>query len=131
MNHELKQDLSVITADDYQLGQTHTLYHRQGPAYPERNLYSTYLMVVNMTIGDEYYVPTVFIDETRDDATAVWLTLSRDEINKMQLTRLPQFVADDEFTEEKLGDAANAPDKGKPYEDVMPLPPNLSSKGAE
>jgi hypothetical protein len=68
------------------LGQAHTLYHRQEPAEPELRCLPTYLMVVNMTIGDEFYVPTTYIDEARrEEGTAVYLTLSRDDIEEKQL----------------------------------------------
>ena len=128
MTHNLKQNLPVLTADEYKLGQAHTLYYRQEPAKPERKLFNGYLMVVNMTIGDDYYVPTAYIDETREDDTAVWLTLSHDEIKEKELTRLPQVVVDDQFSEEKLAAAETTTEKGKPFGDTMPLPPNLSAE---
>lgn len=133
MKQNLKQNTPVLTADEYLLGQAHTLYHRQEPAEPELRLFATYLMVVNMTIGDEFYVPTTYIDEARPEAgTAVHLTLTRDDIKDQQLTRTPQFVIDDQFKEEKLapGDssAATIPPQGKPFnENIVPLPPNLQT----
>lgn len=125
MQQNLKQNLPVLTADGYTLGQMHTLYHRNKPAEPENRLFAIYLMVVNFTIGDDYYVPAAYLDETKQDGTAVYLTLTRDDIKDKQLTRLPQFVADDQFTEEKLAKAAITPDEGKPMNKTMPLPPNL------
>ncbi len=130
MKQNLRQNMPVLTADAYRLGQAHTLYHRQEPAEPEHRLFATYLMVVNMTIGDDYYVPTAHIDDARQEGTAVYLTLTRDDIQDQQLTRTPQFIVDERFTEEKLapGDssAATIPAQGKPIADnIVPLPPNL------
>lgn len=127
MTHNLKQNLPVLTTDEYKLGQAHTVYHREEAAKPERSLFSSYLMVVNMTIGDDYYVPTTYIDDTRDGEAAVWLTLTHDEIKEKQLTRLPQFVANDQFREEKLAKTDVSSEKGDSYDKVMPLPPNLSA----
>ncbi|MAT96995.1 MAG: hypothetical protein CL608_07625 [Anaerolineaceae bacterium] len=127
MTHNLKQNLPVLTADEYKLGQVHTVYHREETAKPESILFSSYLMVVNMTIGDDYYVPTTYIDDTRDGEAAVWLTLTHDDIKEKQLTRLPQFVANDQFTEEKLAKTDATSEKGDAYDKVMPLPPNLSA----
>lgn len=132
MKQKLKQNLPVLTVDDYRLGQTHTLYHRQEAAQPELKRFASYLMVVNMTMGDDYYIPTAHIDETPPEGTAVHLTLTRDDIQDQQLTRTPQFIIDDQFTEEKLpaGDssAATIPQQGKPFEDeIVPLPPNLQA----
>lgn len=131
MKYSLKENVPVLTSDEYKLGQTHTLYHRQLPARPEHDQFASYLMVVNMTIGDEYYVPTTYVDESKSDETAVWLTLTRDDIQEKQLTRLPQFVVDNQFHKERLADAGSVPDKGKPFEEIMPLPPNLSAKENE
>ncbi|MBK8905188.1 MAG: hypothetical protein IPM53_28660 [Anaerolineaceae bacterium] len=132
MTHNLKQNLPVLTADEYRLGQAHTLYHRQEPAEPEHTLFASYLMVVNMTIGDDYYVPTAYIDEARAEGTAVHLTLTRDDIQNKTLTRTPQFIVDDRYNEEKLApgesSAAAVPQQGKPIDDnVVPLPPNLQT----
>lgn len=132
MKQDLKQNTPVLTADAYRLGQAHTLYHRQAAAEPEHKLFASYLMVVNMTIGDDYYVPTTYIDETKAGETAVYLTLTRDDIKDQQLTRTPQFIIDNRFKEEKLasGDssAATIPPQGKPFnENIMPLPPNLQT----
>lgn len=132
MKQNLKQNHPVLTADAYRLGQTHSLYHRQEPAQPELRLFATYLMVVNMTIGDEYYVPTAYIDETKAEKTAVYLTLTRQEIQTQQLTRIPQFIVEERCDEEPLppGDssAATLPPPGEPFEDnIMPLPPNLQT----
>jgi hypothetical protein len=100
------------------------------------NLFASYLKVVNMTIGDDYYVPTTYLDEARDEGTAVHLTLTRTEIKGKQLTRLPQFIVDDQFTEEKLAtgesSAATIPQQGKPFDDELaPLPPNMQGTRAE
>lgn len=130
--HNLKQNLPVLTADEYRLGQLNRLYHRDELAEPQHSLFASYLMVVNMTIGDDFYVPTTYIDETRAGETAVFLTLTLDEIENKQLTRTPQFIIDDRFMEEKLPNdgtsAATIPKTGKPLSHVMPLPPNLSGE---
>lgn len=125
MQQTLKQNLPVLTADEYQLGQAHTVYHRQEKARPEKGLFGSYLKVVNLTIGDDYYVPLAYIDDEKGIDTAVPLTLTRDDIKTKQLTRLPQFVADNRFTEEKLDKATVTASKGKPMNKTMPLPPNL------
>lgn len=131
MTHNLKQNLPVLSADEYKLGQTHTLYHRQETTEPEDEPFNSYLMVVNMAIGDDYYVPTTYIDDTKNEETAVWLTLTHAEIKELQLTRLPQFVANHQFTEEKLAEANVNSEKGKTFDDIMPLPPNLSAADKE
>ena len=54
MTNKLKQNLPVLTADESKLGRTHTVYHREET---EKLDFDSYLMVVNMTIGAESYVP--------------------------------------------------------------------------
>ena len=121
---QLKKNLPVLTAEGLRLGQTHTLYNRLSPAEPQLKLFAHYLMVVNFTIGDEFYVPTDYIDEAKSDETAVWLTRTKKEIEAEQLTALPRFIAGNQALEVRLVAADPDPDKGKPLEDVLPLPPN-------
>lgn len=135
MKQNLKQALPVITADNYCLGQVHTLYHRLAEPQPELALFANYVMVVNMTIGDDFYVPTTYIDETHEAETAVYLTLTRDDVTDKQLTRIPEFIVDGQFEEEKLPEgstsAATIPEIGKPFNDeIVPLPPNLQTNSA-
>ena len=132
MKHILKQSLPVMTSDNYRLGQVHTLYHRLAEPQPELALFASYVMVVNIAIGDDFYVPTSYIDETRDAETAVYLTITRDDVTDKQITRIPEFIVEGQFEEEKLPEcstsAATIPEIGKPFEDeIMPLPPNLQA----
>ena len=132
MRPNLKQNSPILTADAYHLGQAHTLYHRQEPAEPELRLFATYLIVGNMTIGDEFYVPTTYIDEAREEGTAVYLTLTHQDIQKQQLTRIPQFIVEERGNEESLppsdSSAATSSPQGEPFEEnIVPLPPNLQT----
>ncbi|MEM7119129.1 MAG: hypothetical protein AAF614_42320, partial [Chloroflexota bacterium] len=61
-----------------------------------------YLMVVNFDIGDDFYVPTDYVDTAQWDGTAVYLTLSKAEVGQQSLSTLPQFVAARQHREEIL-----------------------------
>lgn len=126
MTHNYRKNIPVLTADEYQLGQVQALYHRNEPADPPNHIFASYLMVINNTIGDDYYVPVNVIDEQKSDETAVWLQLTRKAVLERQLSVVPHFIAADAFTETALPEGEMA-DKGKSIEDdIMPLSPNQS-----
>lgn len=117
----VRKNISVLTSDGFELGQTHKLYHRLDEAEPELKLFATYLMVVNFDIGDDFYVPTDYVDTAKWDGTAVYLTLSRNEVGQQSLTTLPQFIAAHRFREEKLPELDNSSKKqGKVLDDIAP-----------
>ncbi len=122
----LKKNLPVITADQFRLGRIHKIFHRLEAAEPQLKLFASYMMVINLTIGDDFYVPTDYIDETKTGATAVWLTLTKKEVKDEQLTTLPQFIAGKQHREEDLTAVAIDSKEGKPLEEVMPLPTSQS-----
>ncbi|NIT55781.1 MAG: hypothetical protein GWN00_05955, partial [Aliifodinibius sp.] len=58
----------VWTADDKKLGVANAIYHRLEGINPELKYYASYLHVQNFDYGDDYYIPTDFI-EGRDEET--------------------------------------------------------------
>lgn len=95
----------VWTRDGQRLGQARLLYHRTAaaePADPDLKLYPTYLYVVSLEIGDDYYIPTEFIAGHDPVSKRVTLTAPMADVLEETWTRIPDFVARGEAREEAL-----------------------------
>jgi len=116
---------AVVTADNYKLGQAVKLYHRQTDIDPEKELFPHYLMVANLEIGDEFYVPTHYL-AAHDDAHGIHtLTLTLAEVKREQLTHLPRFIAFGQASEEALPlPPSERPEPEAKKIETTPLPPN-------
>ncbi len=92
----------VWTADDKKLGVANAIYHRLEGINPELKYYASYLHVQNFDYGDDYYIPTDFI-EGRDEETGR-LSLNRkfQEVLENTWTRMPEFVLQGNGRIEKL-----------------------------
>ena len=116
----------VLTADNYQLGQAVRLYHRQNEIDPDEELFPHYLMVANLEIGDEYYVPLHYIVAYDEKTGSQTLNMTMEEISKKQLTNIPSFIAFKEAIDEAL--PMPPPDRPAPevkqHVKTTPLPPN-------
>ena len=105
---EVTQSDQVCTREGYPLGQAHSLYHRTPaaePADPELKLYPTYLYVVSLDIGDDYYIPTDFIGGRDPESNRVTLTATMADVMDETWSRIPDFVARGQAHEEILPDA--------------------------
>lgn len=81
----------VETADGVSLGQALVLYRRLEDVDPELKLYEFYLESVDLNMGDEFYIPTDFIDRYENGTVYLSLTMSRVQAETMM--RMPKFIA--------------------------------------
>jgi hypothetical protein len=115
----------IVTADNYQLGQAIKLYHRQTGIDPAQKFFPHYLMVANLTIGDDFYVPTHYITAHNNHAGMHILSLTLADIKKEQFTNLPRFIAGGQASEEDLPQPPNERPEPQTKElETAPLPPN-------
>lgn len=128
----ITKNTPVYTSDHYVLGQTHAYHHRLQKPHPELGLYPTFLMIVNFTIGDDFYIPTVFIDRDKSTNEEIWLTISKKEIEVKQYTRLP---VDDHYHHEILPDGdgesevpVSVDEDTVPLAPVAPMPSEVDAK---
>lgn len=98
---ELYKDDEFWTNDGHQLGRAHHLSHRLQDVDPVLQLYATYVHVVSMDIGDDYYVPTEYIAGRSEDGR-VTLTVSMGEVQDLTWTRVPDFIIRGEAHDEAL-----------------------------
>ncbi|HEX6386481.1 MAG TPA: hypothetical protein VF177_17555 [Anaerolineae bacterium] len=105
MTVELKRLDEVWTKDGERLGQARLLYHRTAaaePADPDLKLYPAYLYVVSLEVGDDYYVPTLFIAGRDPGTNRVMLTATMADVMEETWSRMPDFVAHGQAREEAL-----------------------------
>ena len=102
MELRFKKFDEFVTRDEIVLGEAHRVYHRTGEVDPELMLYASYVHVVSLATGDDYYVPTDFI-VGRDPATGVIrLSVTMKQVEALTWTRIPDFVAHGQAREEAL-----------------------------
>lgn len=89
MNKTVWQDTAVITKDKYLLGQTHAFFNRVPSGKPHYGPYPTYLVVKNFTIGDDFYIPTEFVDVERSSEQEIWLSITDGDIREKQFSIRP------------------------------------------
>jgi hypothetical protein len=116
MTFDIRKSDTVFTADGAELGAATTLYVR-----PEASLgrgdFDQYLMVVSLEEGNEYYIPTNFIDARASETGKVRLSLATAEIEESNLKQRPPFIERGEANEEALADEPSAMEKEKEFVD--------------
>jgi hypothetical protein len=102
MDLSIKKLEEVWTADNQKLGLTEDVYHRLEGVDPDLGFYATYLKVQNFDYGDDFYIPTDFI-EGRDSKSG-YLLLKTKFITILENTwnRMPDFIAGGQARLEKL-----------------------------
>lgn len=90
MSKTIWQDTAVITADKYLLGQTYAFQNRiETENKTKFGPYATYLVVKNFSIGDDFFVPTDFIDVEKSAEDQIWLTITDKQIRARNFTVRP------------------------------------------
>lgn len=105
MTFDVRTYDTVYTADGSELGAAMTLYVRP-EADPGHKDFDQYLMILRLEEGDEYYIPTNFIDAQTSETGRVRLSLTMAEVEESNLKQRPPFIERGEANEESL---ANAP----------------------
>lgn len=103
MTFDIRKTDRIFTADGFELGQASSLYIRP-EADPQHRDYDQYLMVINLEEGDEYYIPTNYVDTQASATGEVRLSLTRSEIESIDLKQRPPFIERGEANEEALAD---------------------------
>ncbi|MDX1614340.1 MAG: hypothetical protein R3300_08525 [Candidatus Promineifilaceae bacterium] len=101
---EIRKLDEVWTADDKKLGLAQKLYHREGQSDPKLKLYGSYLEVESFDYGDDYYVPTDFIEGRDAEAGRVYLSVKLQKVLENTWSRLPDFIARGNRQEEALSE---------------------------
>lgn len=102
MDLKLRKLEDIWTNDGRLVGQAHSLYHRLGDVDPELKLYATYLLVISFEIGEDYYIPTDFIEGRDPETGRVMLSVDMLRILEETWERMPDFVARGEAKVEAL-----------------------------
>lgn len=102
MDFAIKKLEEVWTADDKKLGVANAIYHRLEGVNAELRYYADYLHVQNFEYGDDYYIPTDFI-EGRDETTGqLVLKTTFQKVLEKTWTRMPEFILHGNGQIEKL-----------------------------
>jgi hypothetical protein len=99
---EIKKGVGVHTKDGTRLGRTVRMYHRLEGVDPDVKLYENYVLVRDWDLGDEYFIPTRFIDTIDEESGEIHLAVKLSTVNQEQWTRAPQFIYTDEGQEIEL-----------------------------
>lgn len=102
MELKLKKSDEIWTKDDQYLGQAHHLNHRTKDVNPKLQLYGSYLYVVAFDMGDDFHIPTDFIEGRDPETDRVKLKVTMKEVMKRTWTRLPDFIVHGEAELEEL-----------------------------
>jgi hypothetical protein len=102
MEDSIKKLEEIWTAEGKKLGLAKYLYHRQNEINPKLQLYARYLEVENFEYGDDYYVPTDFIEGRDPESGKISLSVSFDEVMKRTWFRMPDFIAHGDSRREEL-----------------------------
>lgn len=102
MGREIKRNDEVWTADEKQLGIAKAVFHRTDEVNPALRLYASYLEVEDFNFGENFYVPTDFIDEGPAGAGRIEIKKKRDEAMQLLWFRMPDFVAKGNYRKEAL-----------------------------
>ena len=104
MTFDIRKYDTVFTADNSELGMAMSLYIRP-EADPGHGNFDQYLMVIHLEEGDEYYIPTNFIDAQTSETGHIRLSLTMAEIEESNLKQCPPFIERGEANEEALASA--------------------------
>ncbi len=92
----------VWTQDDYRLGHPNRLFHRTDGIDPDLELYADYVHVMSFDLGDDFYIPTDFIDGRNPENGRITLTVPMETVLKNTWNRIPDFVVHKEAQAEEL-----------------------------
>ena len=98
----IKKYAAVYTHDGIHLGEACCLYHRTQGVKPEWEQYASYVHVVSLEMGDDFYIPTDFIAEPDATRENIVLTLPMQEVERRTWTRIPDFIWHKEARKEML-----------------------------
>lgn len=114
MDIEVKARDEIWTSDGFKLGVARTLHYRpQEEVNPEEQLYAAYLEIVNYELGDDFYVPTDFLQEPDEDEGRIKLEVEMKDVQHRTWSRAPEFAV------QKLGRKVRLTDLAK---EVQPEP---------
>ncbi|MDX1417319.1 MAG: hypothetical protein R3293_24140 [Candidatus Promineifilaceae bacterium] len=82
----------VIAADDYLLGKSLRIHHRQDEIDPDLKLYAAYLQINSPDLGTHFFVPTDFIQEFNSGKNQLVLSVPMSVVEEEQWSRFPTFV---------------------------------------
>ena len=102
MDLSIKRLEEVWTADNQKLGLTEAIYHRLEGANPDLRLYASYLNVQNFEYGDDYYIPTDFIQGREPETGRLLVKEKFITILQNTWTRMPDFIVHGQGRLEKL-----------------------------
>lgn len=92
MKIDLKQSDEIWTQDGHRLGHPHRIYHRMDEINPALELYPAYVHVLSFDLGDDFYIPTDFLNGRNADSGHVLLSVPMETVLKNSWDRLPDFV---------------------------------------
>jgi hypothetical protein len=92
----------IWTADDKKLGVANAIYHRLEGVNPELKYYASYLHVQNFDYGDDYYIPTDYINGRDSNSNRLTLKATFQEVLSNTWTRMPEFILHGNGRIEKL-----------------------------
>jgi len=92
MEHNIKKFDEIWTADGKKLGIAYKIFHRQEEVNPDLQLYESYISVVNFEYGEEYFVPTDFIEGRDPETGNLLLSIPFARVMDMTCFRMPDFV---------------------------------------
>lgn len=93
MTLEIRASVPVYTADDEWVGDAFRLYKRLKDVNPQLKLYAYYLKVVNLRIGEDFFIPTDFIERYDAQTQRLVLRLTAKKMMQETVSRMPDFVA--------------------------------------
>lgn len=89
----LHASATAYAAGGRRLGRVQALYRRmdQSRVDPAKKVFSDYVEIVNLDIGDDFYIPTNYISHSDEDG--LYFSKSFEEIKSETLNRKPRFIA--------------------------------------
>lgn len=102
MEHNINKFDEVWTADGKKLGIAYKIFHRQDDVNPNLQLYKSYICVVNFEYGEEFFVPTDFIEGRDTETGNLLLSISFKRVMDLTYFRMPDFVVHRKYDLELL-----------------------------
>lgn len=90
----------VITKDGEKLGVAQRLYIKQDDEEVETQTVESHLKVFDFATGDDYYIPTGYIDAR--DSEGVKLSIKFQTVLNRSYSRLPRYIAYESMTVTEL-----------------------------
>lgn len=97
----------VVTADNKSLGVAQRIYrHADTAADVATEPYEGYLKVVDLRIGDTYFIPLEYLEERTAASAPLRVRLRFGDVEELTLSRTPRFIAYGETVTEELDQVA-------------------------